>query len=232
MFYIRYVIALLATLIVATGCSVDGGSSSSSSSLVSFQLPGALGNGSLSGTTCYAVSITGEGMGSTAASQCDASYGTEKSFVGLVPPNSTVELEATQGNARQIDLYLVMLETGSCDAFAPENGLGQTFGSNNIYRVGSATKDFNGPEVTVEIQLAFPSNTNRLSQIISAPASCTQGDTTMPIAKLPARPVLGAVLTSTSDGSTMRVRVVDQQIELDHSINSIKIQPARLGEDQ
>ena len=225
-----YVFIVLASFSFVTGCSL-GEDSSGQTSRVLFKMPGELGVSAQSGFICYAVSITAPDMESISPGECDASYGTGTSFRGLVAPNSEIELEATMGSQRQIDLYYVLSDTNCLDIDSSV-GLGQTYGSNKVYKVGEVTADFDQLEVTVPIQLQYPSNSNRLSTLINSPASCNQDITGQPVVIRQARSVQGSVVGTTANGSTMSVRVLDHKIGVNTTAGEAKIHPVRLGDVQ
>jgi len=242
MFQIRFVFCLIASLALFAGCAKKAPTDGSSSH-VSFTIPKTFGNNALGNAACFAVSITASDITPVEAGSCDEPYGI---FGGLVPLGGTIELEAKFGNARTIDIYYVISDTG-CTEFDPSQGLGQVFGSNKVWRIGRKENvDFNKPEVTVPIQIEYPANSNSLATIVNAPGNCIN---TPPIANLvfpaEARVVQGSTAVpesgsplvqpgfgTTQNGSQMKVRVYDQNINMQSPTNfSGRILPVRLGEE-
>lgn len=186
--------------------------------------------GGFSASSCFAVNISGVGLAASPANSCDPSYGLMSK---LVPPGGTVEIETSFGQSRAIELYYIVSDQG-CGS-VPTNGLGETYGSNNIFRVSKVEGiDFNQPEVVVEMKIEWPSTSNSLETLLNTPVSCRVGGPTIDLmAVRQARVVLGAKRAlSTSGDSMMNIRVLEQKIDMNSPSNwSGRILPVRLGEE-
>lgn len=193
------------------------------------QLPSTLGNSSFGGQGCFAVNIKGDKIEETKPSTCDAGFGI---FGGLVPLGGGIELEAPYGKNRTIEIYYVVSETG-CEDFSPSQGMGKTFGANNVYRISQVQNvNFDKPEVRVEMQIDYPSEQNMLRTLLSLNSSCDRALSNINLmAVKQARAVLGAARALTDDSQAMmHVRVVDQAIQVKEPKDfNGKISPVRLG---
>lgn len=214
-----------------TSCS---GSQPGSSAKIQLQMPKNISkqNQSLASSQvgCFAVSIQGEGITPIKPSSCDAEYGI---FAGLVAAGGSVELSATYGQQRTIDIYYVVSDQG-CRTLESGEGLGQLFGSNNVHRISRLSNiNFDKPEVKLEAVIEWPTRANSLAQILSAAASCIKGDDPLdPMKVTQATAVLGSAYGTTTDGSLMQVKVKDHRIPTTQPKNwSGKISPVRLGEE-
>lgn len=207
-----------------TSCSKKA-SDNGGSSLVSFSLPANFGNGALSGAACFAVSIVADDIDSVSPGSCDSKYGV---FGGLAPLGGAIELKAPRGEARTIEIFYVISDNG-CSKFDPTRGLGEVYGSNNVYRVSQIQDvDFDKPEVYVEAPIQYPTSANAIKALLTTPASCDISTPIISIAnKKQASPVIGEYRGTTDLGSPVHVRVVDKQ-----NFGSSKMKPIRLGVGQ
>ncbi len=142
-------------------------------------------------------------------------------------------MELERGRGYSIDLYYVVSENG-CTKIAATDGLGKTFGSNKVYRVAHQTGlDFNSTQVTVELHIQWPNQSNTLATLHSLPLSCKKGEDPMDkMALREAGLVMGAAHGTTTGNHFMRVRIKDQSLDPEIENWSGRILPARLGDDQ
>lgn len=239
MHQIRFIFSILVAATAVTNCAKKA--PDSGTSRVSFQLPanfmsGKLSTKAFSGSACFAVSISGDGLPSASPGDCDSTYG---EFGGLAPLGQSIEIETTFGSNRTIDIYYVNSNNG-CQAFDPEQGLGQTYGSDKVWLISSISGiDFDRPEVVVEAPIEFPKASNSLATLMQSPTSCLSApDTINPMNITQARAVQGSTsllpngVGTTQNGSRMRVRVYDQKLDMQNPNNfSGRIVPVRLGEE-
>ncbi len=206
------------------------------SSRVSFSLPASMHHqkvGALqtSLAACFAVSIRGENLAKVRPGSCDGEYGL---FAGLSPLGGTLQMEVPYGSNRTIDIYYILSNSG-CQNFDVTRGLGQTFGSDRVHLISRTPNiDMNQSEVTVEVDIDWPSEVNTLAQSLSAPSTCNKGAPGIDLmAVKQARLVQGAASGSTQNGSLVHIKIVDQNLNIKAADGwSEVILPARLGEEK
>ncbi len=227
---IRFLFFVLLTAIFALGCSKKASDSGEVSQL-SFGLPKDFAdNGSFSGSACFAVNIKAKDIQPIIPGSCDDQYGI---FSGLVPLGDTIKMSAPRGTGRIIEVFYVISDDLCEPNFDPAQGLGQTFGANKVFRIGSVQANFDQPVVTVNLPIQYPSSANTLKSIYNTPATCDQVSTITITSIKQASSIVGEVRGTTNLGSKAHVRVVDKQIELTGPASwNGRIIPARLGEKQ
>ncbi len=229
MFKIRILSFALAIFGISVSCSKQASDTDASSQL-SFSLPKNFGNTSFSGSACFAVNIKAKDIQPTIPGSCDDQYGI---FSGLVALGETIKMSAPRGTGRIIEIFYVISNELCEPNFDPARGLGQTFGANKVFRIGSTQANFDQPVVTVNLPIQYPSSANTLKSIFSTPATCDQISPITITSIKQASPVVGEFRGTTNLGSKVHVRVVNKQIELTSPASwSGRIIPARLGEKQ
>lgn len=210
MLHIRFVYCLIASFALLMGCSkkeTNGGSAR-----LSFTLPQSFQKGNLSfnDSACYAVNITGPDIETVSPGSCDASYGT---FAGLRPLGTTIELEASYGVDRVIEIYYVISSNG-CLGFDPSNGLGATFGGNKVFRIGQVSGiAFDQPEVVVDIPVSYANVNNNLRSLLNLPASCDNGtDPIFNVNRNLVRVINGKMKDVSSGGTKVEIRLLDKSL--------------------
>jgi hypothetical protein len=186
--------------------------------------------GSFSTKACFAVNIIAEDLPKSQGNSCDSSYGT---FAGLIPSGGSVDLETKQGSNRTIELYYVLSENG-CVPFNISQGLGLTFGANKVFKIAKKTGvNFNQAQVTVQLNIDWPSSSNSLATLMQAPSSCNKTETAINSMHVKqASLVLGAARGTTANGSHIQVKVRNQKLDMKAPNNwSGRILPNRLGEE-
>lgn len=119
---------------------------------------------------CYAVNVTGSGMGDTPSS-CGPTMGT---FKGFVEPSGSIEIELPYGSGRTIELFGYLKaagDTSPCPGFG--GGWSPDF-VNNSYVLGSKPNvSMLSPTVEVEVEITFPGVSSTIASQLSLPSSCT-----------------------------------------------------------
>lgn len=234
MVHLRFVFGYWIAIALLAGCSIDNHSGDSSTLI--FKLPetthhkaGAFAGFQSDG--CFAVNIVGDKIPIHSAGNCDASYGV---FAGLVANGGTIELTAPYGKNRTIEIYYVEVP-GGCGKFDAASGLGHTYGTNKVHRIGlSAGHNFDKPVVEVPVNIDYPKGANTIGTLLKLPTSCELETTpTTIMAASPASLVHGAAQGTTADGSKIFVRIVNQNLDLNNTTGSTaRVRPIRLGESQ
>ncbi len=159
-------------VLLSMGCSKKAPDGKASRIL--FQMPQKMGNTALSGTSCFAVNIKADDLISSSKTICDPSYG---DYAGLAPAGSEIEIETSSGKARVIELFFVQSDSGCKTNFDFSKGLGKTFGTNKVHRIGRIEGiDLAPGDQEVEIEIQWPSENNSLAQIFGFPDTCKKDD--------------------------------------------------------
>ena len=206
--------SLVAILFLSlTSCSLEEGSGPASFTL---KMPENFNKsskvGALGANSCFAVSITGEGMPEVVTDHCDPNFGL---FVGLVGAGQEVTLEVEKGEGRTIDLFYVNSATG-CSEMDPKLGLGKVFGSDKVYRIGHLENvDINQADQKVYLPIEYPSVNNSIAAVESTPHSCFKYGAPAVPTNLHVRASQGAGTYSVpSAGTKMKLRITDKKLDL------------------
>lgn len=202
---------------VAAACSKKKPPTSDGSSVISLQLPGAVGQGKVQSKegagqnvsmatmpatrrACYGLSVTGQEIQSTPASLCSPKMGLVK---GFVEAGGEIQMEVPRGDERTFELYLYLMAEGDVTP-CPE--LGQRISAaqlSNVYFLGSATKSILNAVEDITIQATFPGVAQTLSVANSYPASCAPAAPPQPKSGFG---IANAAQTATGGGMKMTAR--------------------------
>lgn len=170
---VRVLTLLLIISVSLFGCDrpVDG-----KSTRIRIQAPEAYGKvGALSTPAgrkaCYGVSISGEGINGTPASNCSPQTG---QVVGFVEAGKEIQASVNKGSGRKVELYVLLKAAGDNTACPSMTGAFSAHQLLNTYLVGSVSNlNLDSDEVVVEITASFPGEANHLAAQMALPATCT-----------------------------------------------------------
>lgn len=167
-----YPVGCILLVFIFMGCSKKAPDAKGSRIL--FQMPQKMGNTSQSGTSCFAVNIKADNLMSSKESLCDPSYG---DYAGLAPAGSEIEIQTSSGKGRIIELFFVQSDQGCQANFDFSKGLGKTFGTNRVHRIGRVEGiDLAPGDQKVEIEIQWPKEENSLAGLFNFPETCKKDD--------------------------------------------------------
>ena len=230
---LKWKIFLLVVLSSMLGCSKQ---ESSLTSKVKILMPESLETKSSEVTSfskkaCFAINISGVNIPEIQPGACDKSYGR---FAGLVSPGQSIEIEVNRGENRAISLYYIVSDE-VCQEFNSQEGLGKTFGTNNVYRVGFIEKiNFDQSIIKIALPIQWPNQKNTLQNLFAFPESCKRGsDIINKMTVAEAGVVLGAYQELLPSQTFINVRIKENSMEtIDSQAWETQILPARLGVEQ
>ena len=208
-------------VLFSLGCSKKAPDEKASRIL--FQMPQKMGNTSQSGTSCFAVNIKADDLLSSDKSICDPSYG---DYAGLAPAGSEIEIETSSGKGRVIELFFIQSDSGCTSNFDFSKGLGKTFGSNRVHRIGKVEGiDLAPGDQKVEIEIQWSDKDNSLTALYDFPKTCEKNN----------RPrnsqvhLVQGSIHGASPEVQYHIRVRDQKIKRQNNSWDTTLKPPHLG---